>query len=156
MLRIKTWRTDGSHLITSTTQSRNKHLYLGYAYVKNKDLADGWVSFECERRRNYKGCTGRIKANGQQVVVVTNHTHTPNPARNEALKTVVAMKEMAQNTLEQPQQIIGNSVAGIQDAVAVELPNMNTIRRNIRRQEGRQQHSTNTNDARHTTKPVTC
>ena len=67
--------------LTSTTQSRNKFLYLGYAYVKNKDLANGWVSFECERRRNYKGCTGRIKANGQQVVVVTNHTHTPNPAR---------------------------------------------------------------------------
>ena len=67
---------------------------------------------------------------------MTNHTHTPNPARNEALKTVVAMKERAQNTLEQSQQIIGNSVAGIQDAVAVavELPNMNTIRRNIRRQ----------------------
>ena len=86
------------------------------------------------------------------------HTHTPNPAWNEALKTGIAMKERAQNTLEQPQQIIGNSVAGIQDAVAVavELPNMNTIRRNIWRQEGRQQHSTNTNDACHTTKPVTC
>ena len=62
--------------LTSTTQSRNKLLYLGYAYVKNKDLANGWVSFECERRRNYEGCTGRIKANGQLVVVVTNHTHT--------------------------------------------------------------------------------
>ena len=44
--------------------------------MKNKDLTNGWVSFECERRRNYKGYTGRIKANGQQVVVVTIHTHT--------------------------------------------------------------------------------
>ena len=75
--------------LTSTTPSRNKLLYLGYAYVKNKDLANGWVSFECERRRNYKGCTGRIKANGQQVVVVTNHTLTKSCSDiNQVLNTL--------------------------------------------------------------------
>ena len=68
--------TGNKLLYLQVISSSNKLLYLGYAYVKNKDLANGWVSFECERRRNYKGCTGRIKANGQQVVVVTNHTLT--------------------------------------------------------------------------------
>ena len=92
-------------------------LHQGYVYVKKKDLTDGWVLFECERRRNQKGCPGRVQINGDQIVVVKEHTHASNPARNEAMKVVTA-----QTTVEASQQIIENSIAGIQDAVAVELP----------------------------------
>ena len=97
---------------TRTTQNRNKVLHQGHAYVKNKNLVNGWESFECERRRNHKGCTGRDKINGEQIVIVKEHTHTPNPAQNESLKKVLAMKNRAQTTVE-PAQIIGNSIAGI-------------------------------------------
>ena len=119
---------------TRTTQNRNKALHQGHAYVQNKNLVNGWESFECGRRRNHKGCTGRGKINGEQTVIVKEHTHTPNPARNESLRTVLAMRNRAQTTVEPAQQIIGNSIAGIRDVVAAELPNVNTIRRNIRRQ----------------------
>ena len=44
------------------------------------------------------------------------------------------MKHRAQTTVKTTQEIIGNAVAGIQDVVTAELPNLRTIRRNIRRQ----------------------
>ena len=37
--------------VTKTTQGRNKVLPQGYAYVKQKKLANGWESYECERGR---------------------------------------------------------------------------------------------------------
>ena len=117
--------------IIRSTQRKNKLLYQGYAYVKNKNLANGWVSYECERRRNHKGCTGRVKANGEDVVIVRNHSHTPNPAHNEAMKTIATVKQRAETTVEPVQEIIGNNVSGIADAVSAKLPDLNSIRRNI-------------------------
>ena len=68
------------------------------------------------------------------VNIVHAHSHAPNPARNEAVKTVTAMRERAQNTLDTPQQVLDDTLAGVQDAVAAELPSLNSCRRNIRRQ----------------------
>ena len=120
--------------LSKTTHNKNKILDQGYAYVKNKDLANGWKSYECERRRVQEGCTGSIKINGVQVEIVKALTHAPNPSRNESIKTVSAMKHRAQTTVEATQEINGNAVAGIQDAVAAELPTLSTTRRNTRRQ----------------------
>ena len=56
--------------VTKTTQGRNKVLHQGYAYGKQKNLANGWESYECERRRVQKVCRERVKINGQQIVIV--------------------------------------------------------------------------------------
>ena len=101
--------------------------------MKQKKLANGWESYECERRVQ-KGCRGRVKINSQQIVTVAPHTHTPNPARCDALKLVAEVKDLAQTTQQPGQQILANTTAGIQDAVAAELPNLSAIRRNIRRE----------------------
>ena len=80
---------------TRSTQNKNKILYQGYAYVKKVNLADNWESFECERRRNFDGCKGKVKVNGLQIQVVKEHSHTPSPARNEVLKVSAAIKRRA-------------------------------------------------------------
>ena len=62
------------------------------------------------------------------------HTHITNPARCDFLKHVAEVKDLAQTTQQPGQQILANTTAGIQDAVAAGLPNLSAIRRNIRRE----------------------
>ena len=116
--------------ITQTNQSRTKIITNdGYAYVKNKDLAGGWESFECERRRNYDSCKGKIMINGNQVIVSMPHHHAPNPARNEVLKIKAAIKRRAETTLDETQAIIGGALRGVSNAVAAQLPSVKSLRR---------------------------
>ena len=70
--------------ITKTIQNKNKILHLGFSYVLKKKLADGWLSYECERRRRYRDCTGKIRVKEGQIHVVSPHSHAPDPAKNEA------------------------------------------------------------------------
>ena len=100
--------------ITQTNQNRTND---GYAYVKKDNLAGGW---EC--RRNYDGCKGKIKVNGNQFVVSQPHHHAPNPARNEVLKIRTLIERRAQTTLDGTQAIIAGALAGVDAAVAAQLP----------------------------------
>ena len=119
---------------TKTTHNKNKVLHEGFSYVKKNNLADGWESFECERRRRYKDCSGSIKVKNGQFRNGNPHSHTPNPGLNEAYKVMTVIRDQAQQTLNQPQQILGNAMTGVTDSVAAELLSIPTIRRNIRRQ----------------------
>ncbi len=119
---------------TRSTQNKNKVLFEGHAYVKKDNLAGGWESFECERRRNHDGCPGKIKVKGDQVQVTKHHIHGPNPARNGVLKVSAAAKRRAQTTLDGTQAIIAGAVAGIAPAVAAQLPAIKSMRRNTQRQ----------------------
>ena len=60
--------------------------------VKKKNLADGWESYECEKRRRYKDCSGSVKVKNGQFRLGNPHSHTPNPALNEAYKVMTAMR----------------------------------------------------------------
>ena len=81
------------------------------------------------------------------------HTHTPNPALNESYKVMTTIREQAQTTLNQPQQILGIALAGVTDSVAAELPSIPVARRNIRRQtESGRQRTTCTRNPRNSTK----
>ncbi len=77
---------------------------------------------------------GKIRVKEGQIHVVSPHSHAPDPAKNEAYKVIGAIREQAQNTQDRPQQILGNALRAIPDAVAADLPALGTIRRNIRRQ----------------------
>ena len=121
--------------ITQTNQNRTKIITTdGYAYVKKLNLAnDGWESFECERRRNFDGCKGKIKVNGNQFLVTHPHHHAPNPARNDVLKIRTSIKRRAQTTLDGTQAVVGDALAGIAPAVAAQLPAVKTLRRSTQR-----------------------
>ena len=73
---------------TKTNQNKNKVLHQGFSYVKKKNLADGWESYECERWRRYKDCSGSIIVKDGQFRLGNPHPHTPNPALNEAYKVM--------------------------------------------------------------------
>ena len=114
-----------------------KLLYQGFSYVKQKDLVDNVVSYECVRRRSANGkCIARIYIRDDEIVGEvgdhSHHTHQPNPAGTETLKVVAAMKHRVRTTQETPQQIIADSVTRLHPAAAPQLPTMHNIRRNIR------------------------
>ena len=112
----------------------NKVLYEGYIYVKQKDLADGAVSYECEMRRNDQQCKAKLKVLGNEVLGRMNeHTHAPNLGRMEATKVKVGVKRRALETEESAQQIISQELSDISESAAVNLPAIRNIRRNIRR-----------------------
>ena len=109
-----------------------KLLYQGFSYVKQKDLVDNVVSYECVRRRSANGtCKARIHIRDDEVV--GDHTHQPNPAGTETLKVVAVMKHRARTTQETPQQIIADCVTRLHPAAAAQLPTMHNTRRYIRR-----------------------
>ena len=116
-------------------RGKRKSIYEGYIYVKQKDLANGVVSYECERRR-HNNCKAKIKVKGHDVLGrVNSHTHAPDINRPEKLKVQQEIKTKAVTTEATPQQIITQAVEGMTDGASTQLPAIQHIRRNIRRQK---------------------
>ena len=65
-----------------STKSKTKIVHEGYIYVKQKNLANGVISYECELRKNGKHNSGQCKAKTKVlcwdiVGYVNEHTHAP-------------------------------------------------------------------------------
>jgi len=106
-------------------------LYDGYKLRKDKILADGSTSWRCSKRH----CSGRIKVNQtNEVIIVTEHNHAPDPEGNAASKVVATIRHLAVNTMEKPRQIIQQSTTGISTNVASYLPSFMACQRTIQRQ----------------------
>ena len=115
---------------------KQKILFEGYIYVKQKNLAAGRISWECEKRRNAISCRAKLKTYNDILEGRTNaHTCTdlPNPARGEILKARNAMRVQAENSIDTSNNIIGTHVQQLSEAARVQLPRMETVRRTIRR-----------------------
>ena len=80
-------------------KGKDKVIFEGYVYVKQKNLANDVVLFECEKRRNKAECKAKIKIRGEVLVGRFNeHFHGPDPGRQEVLKAVQRMKRQAEET----------------------------------------------------------
>ena len=59
-----------------TVRGKRKVLLDGYLYVKQKALANGYVSYECEKRRQNKDkqgeCKAKIKVRGDEFIMGEN------------------------------------------------------------------------------------
>lgn len=111
---------------------KDKDLLLtdGYRYRKARTNTDGSVSWRCAETP----CRGRVKVSLQNVMVnVTQHSHAPDPSKNEAQKAVSNMKRRAATTLEKPRQLIQGSTNGISLEASVHLPSYNASQRTIER-----------------------
>ena len=62
-----------------------KLCHQGFLYVKQKDLANGWTAFECERRKTTMTCKGKVKVLGNDLEVLRDHTHGPEQQNVSAL-----------------------------------------------------------------------
>ena len=60
------------------------------------------------------------------------HTHAANPRGNDLLKARAGIKRSAKDTAEKTQNIITANIAGLQENLLARLPNIETIRRNVR------------------------
>ena len=121
-----------------------KLVYEGYLYVKQKNLANNVVSYECDKRRNKGNCKAKVKVDSQRNIVVGRmheHTHGPDAAKIEAVRTLQNMKIKAVSTEETAQQIIGEASSQVTEEVCAKLPPVHHIRRNIRRQRQKTCHS---------------
>lgn len=119
--------------LTSTKGGR-KLVHEGFVYVKQKILANGVVSYECEMRRNEKQCKAKVKVLGDEVIANLNeHTHAPITGRPEALKIRHSLKRRAMDTEETAQQVITQELENVSEQAAVHIPAIRTIRRGIRR-----------------------
>ena len=119
-------------------RGNNKIIHEGYIYVKQKNLARGVISYECELRKRGKHNSGECKAkikvmNGEVVGRTNQHTHAAVAGRPETLHVRDTMKRRALETMEPPQQILATCLQEISEASATQLPPFRTIRRAIRR-----------------------
>ena len=110
----------------------------GYMYVYQKDLAGEVTSCECELRRRGKR-KARVKLDRNNVFFqeVNDYTQPPTQTKVEVLKVKASIKRRVETSVDTPQQIVTGKLEGISEAAAVNLPLMNSIRRNIRQQPHR-------------------
>ena len=115
----------------------SKLLRNSYQYIKRKDLAEGFTSWECVERRKGK-CKVKLTAVYDFVAEINEHTHAPSPTNCELTRIRANIKRKAETTQDTTQQILAAEFTNITPTAAVNLPNLNTLRRNIRlqRQEG--------------------
>ena len=119
-------------------RGKRKIMLNGYVYVKQKNLAKGAISYECELRRGSGRtgsiCKARVKLAHDLSILefVNEHSHAPNEAHCEVLQVRAHIKRRAVQTEEPAQQILGLKLQHLSQQAAVELTPLPTIRRAIR------------------------
>src|SRR5688572_28024304 len=100
----------------ASIRGKNKVVLNGYVYVKQKNLANDLISFECERRRGsgttLSECKAKVKLNADLSVVsyLHEHTHAADSGHVEVLKVRASIKRKAEETDETSQQILGHEL----------------------------------------------
>ncbi|XP_031348427.1 uncharacterized protein LOC116174627 [Photinus pyralis] len=116
----------GGHLI----------LYEGYRYRRARENSDGSVSWLCVR----VPCKGRIKiVDENEVSIITEHGHAPNPEENDAAKSIFNMRRRATTTAEAPRRIVHDITSQLSLAASVQMPTHRALRRTIQRARKRSQ-----------------
>ncbi|XP_059147899.1 uncharacterized protein LOC131935505 [Physella acuta] len=114
---------------TTTQKGKDMLLYEGYRYKFAKCNADWSISWRCLQAN----CRGRVKVLNENITVVSQHNHAPDPEKIQTIKAVVKMRENATLEFGRPRQIIRSATEGISmDAVAL-LPSYNACQRVIER-----------------------
>ena len=77
---------------------KQKIMYNGYVYVKQKSLANGVISYKCEKRHGsgagLSECKAKIKVKDEAVIgSLHDHTHAPDSARCEVLIEITYRRE---------------------------------------------------------------
>ena len=113
-----------------------KLIFENYIFVKQKELADGVISWECSKRRNVQSCRAKVRIRNDIFLGRTNdHTcsDVPNLADVAVLKARIAMTTHAQTSDDRTQAIIGANTQNLSEEERANLPDIETMRRSIRR-----------------------
>ena len=103
-----------------------------HIYSEQKKLAGNAILRDCLNRRKANSCNAKVKTlNGVIQGRLHHHTHPADPEKVEVMKVRGAMKQRAQNTMEQTRDILSGAVAGQLEAVLSRLPKEATLKRHI-------------------------
>ena len=118
-----------------TTKGGRKLSKDGFIYIKNKTLTNGRTYWECTQRCSGNGWNVKITLDAaDRFVAQTNqHSHAVYPKSNDLLKARAGIKRFVKDTAEKMQKIITANIAGLPENVLERLPNVETIRRDVRR-----------------------
>jgi len=106
-------------------------LHEGYSYRLHRVLVDGETRMY---RCHIKYCKGRIRVNGAENIVTTQHDcGAPQPARVAALTLVHVVNRRAVDTQETPRQIILASQHNLSAEEAAAGPSYNALQQRIER-----------------------
>jgi hypothetical protein len=123
-----------AEFVTSQKKQR-KIIHEGYVYVLQKELANDLRSFECVLRRKGE-CKAKIKVSLLDDVVgqVNEHTHQPSNSNCEVVRLKSLIKDRSEQTRDNPQQILAETLANASETAATSLPRIEHLRRTIRSQ----------------------
>ena len=107
----------------------------GFLYIKNKTLTNGRTYWECAQRRSRIGCNVKITLDAADRFIAQKHqnSHAADPEGNDLFKARAGIKRSAKDTAEKTQNIITVNIAGLRENVLARLPNIETVRRDVRR-----------------------
>ena len=78
-------------------------------------------------------CKAKVKLylNGELIREINEHTHPPSHDQIEVAKTKVSIKRRSQATHDTPQQILDAALQNISETAAINLPQINNLKRTI-------------------------
>ena len=111
-------------------------IHNSYAYVldKSKPPTEYWKCREYRKDCFGAPCRGRLTLTDGQTPVPTAHSHPSSASSVEALKTKLAIKKRAAQSMDLPRQVIQNVTFNLPISTCVELPNNVAIARMIERE----------------------
>ena len=116
-----------------TTKGGRKLSKDGFLYIKNKTLTNGRTYWECAQRCSGNACNVKITldAAARFVVQTHQHTHAAFPEGNNLFKARAGIKDLQKT--QQKKRKTSPQLTGLEENVLARLPNIETIRRDVRR-----------------------
>ena len=107
----------------------------GFRYFFQKELSNNLQSREFVVRRK-RQCQAKVNLhmNGELVGEINEHTQPPSQDQIEITKIKASIKRESQATHDTPQQILGAALQNISETAAINLPQINNLKRTIHSQ----------------------
>lgn len=110
---------------------RNKEIILKDGFIYNMDRQFG---DKMRWRCRVTGCRAFLLVNRSNIIKEEyQHTHEPDHAKCSKLAYLHEIKSRAADTMERPVDIISNNIKEITEQVAAEMPEMDSMKKTIRR-----------------------
>jgi hypothetical protein len=107
----------------------------GYLMVKERNRED--IFYWCCEKRKAENCKGRATTaliNGTHYLRKFNdHNHAPQASNAEVAKVIAQIKLQAQESTDQPAQIIHNNITNTSEEIYPYIPSQNALRMKIKR-----------------------
>jgi len=118
----------------TSVRGARKLIYQNFIYCKNKTLRNGSTYWECSERRNGNGCKAKLLLDEGDNLLNESGDHTPNPDRVRAEVLRSNMKRDSRNSNARTNVVVSANIGAAEEAVMANLPRMETMLRDVRRQ----------------------